>query len=382
MAELGARRRRLGQAFAELYVRLRTEADSPARQAGSAALGTLIGCLPVYGLHLILCIGLARLLRLSRLTAYLAAHVNNPFTAPLLLTVEHAVGHLLLRGKRPSYGPPRLDGMAILDIGRDLLVGSVAVGVVLALVVGLVAFLISRGRRLEDGRRETIEAVSRRYRQTGPFNWEYVRGKLRGDPLYFAVVDGETLPPAGRLVDLGCGRGILLALLAEGRAGLELVGVDRSERTTRIARRALGDEATIVSADLLDAEWGEADVVCLFDVLHYLDAEAQERLIDRVGEALASGGLVLIREADRKPAAAFLLTRAAERLAALARGAWRQRFHYRDRDDWADLLRRRGFEVTSRDLSAGTPFSNVLIEGRLATSRPLRSNARPGGTER
>jgi len=49
----------------ELLYRLRTEGDTPGRQAGAVALGVLIGCSPFYGLHLALCVVFARLLRLG-----------------------------------------------------------------------------------------------------------------------------------------------------------------------------------------------------------------------------------------------------------------------------------------------------------------------------
>ena len=64
------RRRRIGQVFAEMHYELRTEGDAPWKAAGSVWLGTVIGCLPVYGAHLLLCAVLGRLLRLSRIKAY------------------------------------------------------------------------------------------------------------------------------------------------------------------------------------------------------------------------------------------------------------------------------------------------------------------------
>src|SRR5262245_29953773 len=91
VADTPGARRRLGRALAEMHYQLRTEADTPARTAGAVFIGTLIGCLPVYGAQLVLCFGLARILGLSRVKAYLAAHVNNPLTAPFLLALEFGV---------------------------------------------------------------------------------------------------------------------------------------------------------------------------------------------------------------------------------------------------------------------------------------------------
>ena len=57
-----------------------------------------------------------------------------------------------------------------------------------------------------------LESTSQRYMASGVFSWEFVRGKLRHDPLYYGVLRAGILPNQGQLVDLGCGRGIFLAL--------------------------------------------------------------------------------------------------------------------------------------------------------------------------
>ena len=60
----------------ELLYRLRVEGGSPGRQAAAVALGLFIGCTPLYGLHLPLCIIFARMLGVNRIKTYLAAHIS------------------------------------------------------------------------------------------------------------------------------------------------------------------------------------------------------------------------------------------------------------------------------------------------------------------
>jgi SAM-dependent methyltransferase len=243
------------------------------------------------------------------------------------------------------------------------------------------------GRRRRTSAVESlIDETSRRYIDAGIFSWEFVRGKLRHDPVYFALLSRGDLPPAGRLLDLGCGRGILLSLLAAAREqavrgvypeswptpppDLLLHGIEGRAKIARAARLALGEGATIEVSDLCEVPLPPAAAVYLLDVLHYLPAAEQEALLDRVTAALRSGaaesgGIVVLREADAASGASFARTRGAEWLCSLARGTFRQRFHFRSDAEWRRLLEERGFAVSSVPMSQGTPYANVLIEGRL-----------------
>ena len=242
--------------------------------------------------------------------------------------------------------------------------------------------------------RPLVEAAARRYDGAGPATRQFVRGKLRGDPIYLELLAGGDLPRRGRLLDLGCGQGIALALLAAARGGgrgesdagggdggvewpagwpppadLELIGIERSPRRVAVARASLGGEAEVRQGDLAGADLPPCDAVLLLDVLHYLSAADQTALVGRAARALAPGGVLLIREADAARGMRFALTRVQERLAALARGHWRQHFHYRPGADWRRLLAACGFETEARPMWRGTPFANVLIVGRKPAVR-------------
>jgi SAM-dependent methyltransferase len=75
----------------------------------------------------------------------------------------------------------------------------------------------------------------------------------------------ELIPPGARVLDVGCGDGLIGALVRERRPDVEVSGVDIAVRgTTHIPVREF-DGRTIPLAD------GEADVVMLVDVLHHAD---------------------------------------------------------------------------------------------------------------
>lgn len=223
-------------------------------------------------------------------------------------------------------------------------------------------------------------ATACKYQTSSMFDRQFVRGKLRYDPVYLGLLHADLLPRRGRLLDLGCGRGILLALLRTAAelfesnewksptpappSELDLQGVELHPAHAAIARRALSDGANIEGADLSAYQPRSCAAVTMFDVLHYLNPDAQGDLIERTARALQPGGVLLIREADAAAGFRHAATRLGEGAAAIGRGRWRQPFHYRCLTDWADLLEAHGLAVTSRPMAKGTPFSNVLIEAR------------------
>jgi uncharacterized protein (DUF2062 family)/2-polyprenyl-3-methyl-5-hydroxy-6-metoxy-1,4-benzoquinol methylase len=370
------------RALRELLYRLRTEGDTPGRLAGAVGVGVFIGCSPFYGFHLALCILFARIFRLNQLLTYLAAHISLPGLWPLLVVAEIQVGRFLRGAPLLTLRPADLRHSSPWQFAADLLVGSVVVGAVLSLALALPTLLIARRRRKAPGIHALLERTAYRYLAAGMFHWEFVRGKLRWDPVYFSLLRTGALPPEGRLVDLGCGRGLLLALLLTAReqAGrgeypegwppppnLGLHGIEGSRKIAEVARQALGDEARIDAADLCDAEIPPARVILLLDVLHYLPAPAQEDLLQRIATALEPGGLLLLRDADAAAGWRFTATRLQERACALARRHWRQSFHYRSQAEWLELLEKNDLAATAEPMAQGTPYSNVLVVGKKRT---------------
>jgi uncharacterized protein (DUF2062 family) len=387
-----ARGAKLKHKLRELLYRLRVEGGTPERQAAAVALGIFIGCTPFYGIHLPLCFLFARLLGVNRVKTYIAAHISTPVLAPLLLFFEIQTGRLV-RGKhllslRPSQAAARWHwrwDAAHLAFWHwkswlDLLIGSLVLGAVLAALFGLVTLvLLRRGQRPPEVE-ALIEDTAHRYLDAGLVQCEVVRGKLRHDPVFFALLRREALPRRGLLLDLGCGRGIALALLTAARdrhergaypedwpppPALQLLGIERDPRRAAVANVALQGRAAVESADLLTAPLPQVDAMLLFDVLHYLRPPRQLRLLTRIAAALPPGGVLLIREADAAAGWGFLNVRVSELLMTLLRCDWRQwgrGFHYRSQAEWICLLTARGFTVKSGAMSTGTPYANVLIE--------------------
>lgn len=356
---------------------LRTEASGPGREAVAVGLGVFIGCLPFYGFHLVLCVAAGTLLRLNRLKLYVAANISNPVMAPVLILTELQSGALLRRGELRALTLAAVKRSDPWSFGADLLVGSVVLGGVLGLTIGGTTWLMTRDRGDRPWFTELVRRASDRFVTTSIIAWEFARGKLRGDPVYLTMLTGGYLRSGGTLVDVGCGSGLTLALLAETAATWRdghwpgtvpdppvfdrLVGIEIRPRVARLARRALGDAAEIIEGDARTVAPHRCDAVLFFDVLHMMPRADQERLIAAMAGWLAPAGIILVREADAAAGRGFRAVRAGNRLKALVFGHWRQTFHFRTAAEWTAMFEGAGLQVERCEAGDGTPFANVLF---------------------
>ena len=191
--------------------------ERPGPEAVAVGVGVFIGALPVYGLHLVLCLTVGSLLRLNRLKLYVAANISNPLMAPLLIMSEIQAGALARARRAAIDDAERRQRGRPLDFGGDLIVGSLIVGAVLGLTLGAATYLLTRHPEDDPFFADLVRRASERFVASSIVAWEFARGKLAGDPLYRAVVMDGVLPAGGdgTVVDVGCGSGLTLALLAE-----------------------------------------------------------------------------------------------------------------------------------------------------------------------
>ncbi len=219
-----------------------------------------------------------------------------------------------------------------------------------------------------------VAQACERYRPAGRVAFHFARSKLRRDPVYRAVLDGGLLPDEGTLLDLGCGGGLLLALLATakrpGATALRLVGVETRPRAAQVARCALGDDAEIVTDDVRVRVLPPARAIVLFDVLSMMAASDQDALLAALLEALEPGGVLLVREVDAAAGWRFSTVRLANGFKAWALRTRDVRFHFRTLDAWWAWLGAAGLEVETWPMGQGTPFANVLLVARKPPLNP------------
>ena len=369
-----------------LVYELRTEGGGPAREATAIGLGTYIGCSPFYGFHLLICIAAGWMFRLNRLKLYVAANISNPLVAPFLILSELETGALIRRGEIHPLTMAAVRQMDPWHFGADVLVGSVVVGAALGLCAGLATYFLTRSGDDDRFYTDLVRRASDRFVTSSITAWEFARGKLRGDPIYRALLTPGVLPGGGSLVDVGCGSGLTLALLAEAAAvwregswpaGVpappvfaNLLGIEKRPRVARLAQRALGASAVIIGGDARDHAPPDCHVVLFFDVLHMMPRSDQERLVASMADVLRPDGVILVREADAAAGRRFRAVRAGNRVKAILFGHWRQRFDFRTAAEWTACFERLGFVVERCAAGEGTPFGNTLFVLRRPRDTP------------
>ena len=108
---------------------------------------------------------------------------------------------------------------------------------------------------------------------------------------YHRLIPRLVRPPYGRVLDVGCGEGLLTRRLAP--FATQVTGVDSSAETVARARAgATDDRLTYVCGDVLTTALdGPYDLVTCFAVLHHLDFRAG---LVRLRELTAPGGTLLV----------------------------------------------------------------------------------------
>ncbi len=364
-----------------IFYGLRNEGAGAPREAAAIGLGVFIGCLPVFGFHLLLCFVAGALLGLNRLKMYLAANISNPFFAPTLLFAELQIGSLMRRGAAHPLTLEAARQTELSVFGADIIVGSLAVGAMLGAILAGVTYASVRATGSDPAFLTLVRAASDRYVTSSITAWEFARGKLRGDPMYRAIVCGGLLPPGGTLVDIGCGSGLTLALLAEARTWSHrvewprswnappvfdrMVGIEMRQGVVNVAREALGADAEIVQADAGEVTPEICQAVLICDVLHMMPSGTQQHVLAAAVGALTPGGTLIVREADASAGWRFTAVRIGNFLKALAFGHWRQRFHFRTTDEWLRLFSSHGLTAEALPNGEGTPFASVLFRLRV-----------------
>lgn len=243
---------------------------------------------------------------------------------------------------------------------------------------------------MEPAARALCSAASRPYRAAGSFPYRYAWSKLRFDPVFLTLVRCGLIPDRARVIDLGCGQGLLAAVLIAARrqfaagdwpegwpappAQLQLHGIELQDEVAEWGRKALGPEVRIETGNVSEAVLPEADVIVLLDVLQYLDRDAQRHLLERAARALRDGGRLLLRVADAAAGLPFHLTRWADRL-----GSWlpfrshrrAPRLTCRTAAEWIALLESLGLQVGVEPIDGPSPFANVLLSARRGGSDVL-----------
>jgi SAM-dependent methyltransferase len=179
------------------------------------------------------------------------------------------------------------------------------------------------------------------------------------------------LPTHGKLLDLGCGHGLLAFTLSLGDERREVIAVDHDLGRVAIAESAALQlpverrpkfEAADLRERLSSFAPASLDGIAMIDVLHYFDRESQDKLIRDAARVLKPGGTLVMREVDSDAGARFVANRLYERGATGVRftKSTSQALLFRGKTEWTNLLENAGLTTRSRR-SGVAVFADVLF---------------------
>jgi 2-polyprenyl-6-hydroxyphenyl methylase/3-demethylubiquinone-9 3-methyltransferase len=198
----------------------------------------------------------------------------------------------------------------------------------------------------------------------------FVRARLASAPLHALAARAQGLS----LLDVGCGHGVLVALLAVDHPERRVMGIDPDARKIEWARRSVGRCANVeLRACTIEALAAERpagfDTVLIADVLYLLAASEWPQFLRAAHRLLAPGGRLVLKEAEDD--GSWRVTKALwqERLMVHVLGRTRSSgaVGFAPRAVLTEALQAAGFEIEETiGLARGYSTPHVLFTARVS----------------
>ncbi|MEW6366661.1 MAG: DUF2062 domain-containing protein [Acidobacteriota bacterium] len=347
---------------------LMNEGLQPRRAAAAAFLGVFVGVVPIYGLQSLVAIGLAIVLRLNKPLTYAATFINNPFLQPFLILFSVQTGYALLHGSFINMSLSDVQAVGVAGFLWSWVLGSIVLGVALGLAAAVPVYFAFRLRSQGTSARALAE---RRRHVRSLFNGTKasvrlrVALKMRLDRIFDFLATADL--GKGPAVDLGCGDGIALAFAWHSEPGRSLVGCDLDGSRIEAAATALAPLGARLSiADARELELSDAGLIMIIDVLQYLDASEQLRLLDRCCAALAPGGKLIFRVHELTRGGRSAVALGLDRILFKASGTGRPPVVL-PAGEYRRALESAGLTVRQQQMVNRLPLAHVVFVGERAS---------------
>lgn len=175
------------------------------------------------------------------------------------------------------------------------------------------------------------------------------------------------VPPAGRVLDVGCGHGLFTNALALGSSARDVHGVDPSGAKIAIARASSAGIGNVAyqRGTVQEVEARDFDAITILDVLYLLPIEEKLAILRACRDRLKRDGVLILKTNDTRPAWKYRVARLQEEAMTgvgltMGHGA----LHFFSREQNANLLELAGFRPEFVDLNTWLPYPHVMFVSR------------------
>jgi SAM-dependent methyltransferase len=175
----------------------------------------------------------------------------------------------------------------------------------------------------------------------------------------------DCFPKSGAVLDIGCGHGLLINLLAAdpARSGLRLFGIDHDASKIEAARRAAPPGAVFSTRPLASFPESAFDAISIVDVLYTVRLDVWNRILTGCRRALRPGGLLIVKEVVDRPRWKYWMIMAQEALSVRVFGITKgERPHFESPQTCRREIETAGFRVrVERPLKSASWISHYLF---------------------
>ena len=179
------------------------------------------------------------------------------------------------------------------------------------------------------------------------------------------------VPTVGRVLDVGCGHGLLAMKMALSAPGRAVLATDHDEQRIEVARLAgagidnlqfeVSTGSPVQGGNGPEA-MGTFDAIMMIDFLHYFSPEEQDSMIRQAYTKLAPGGWLLAREVDQHTGLLSKINQLYEKLATctgFTRSNAVDTMTFRSQPEWEAKFAEHGFKVHAKRCSSPI-FEDIL----------------------
>jgi len=120
-----------------------------------------------------------------------------------------------------------------------------------------------------------------------------LRDYLRKIILPLEEID-EQLPQKGKIIDLGCGEGVIAKFIAKKKART-VIGVDSDKKRLPETN---SKNLIFKEGDIRGTPLNGINSVVISDVLHHINLPDQKKLLKKISRQIKKGGVLVIKEID------------------------------------------------------------------------------------